>query len=218
MLKTESREEQARNTCSRAGYAHGGEITEAEDERKDKGLIKRAVRQHDTQLHSSSKSHVGRTKLKLAGGGMVHGEEPGARPDKKSRSGHKPAPVQIKIATGGGGGGQQEAMAAHQAGLQQGIQVGARAAAAKMAGAGGPPGMPPRPPMGGPPPPGMMPPSQAMPPGAPMAPPGAAGMRPPGIKTGGRVKRADGGSVRSSMREPGVVKGGTDEPYVRERA
>lgn len=74
----------------------------------------------------------------------------------------------------GGGDDQQKMQAAHQAGIQQGAMLGARAAAAKMGGGpGGPPsgaGMPP-PGAGGPP--GAMPPHPMMPP------PGAGG--PPGM-------------------------------------
>ena len=62
-----------------------------------------------------------------------------------------------------------------------------------------PPGPPPAPPMAGPPPglpPGMMPPGM----GPGMGPPGM-GMRPPGMKRGGVVKRANGGAVD----EPGQM-------------
>lgn len=93
-------------------------------------------------------------------------------------------------------GGQDDPgklQAAHQAGIQQGAMLGARAVAARMGGgAGGPP--PGGPPGGGAPPPGpmMAPPGPPGPPGPPMA-PGAPGMMP-------RRPFAQGGNIQMMRR------------------
>ena len=174
-----------------------------DDKKADVALIEKAFKQHDAHPHA---------KLKLRKGGKVAGKKAAERPDRRARGGMlafdqpddahgnmvkdsgrahggkvgKKGKVIINIAAGGG----QDAEAAHQAGMQQGAIMGAKAAAAKLGGAGGPPmggpppgAMPPRPPMagpGGPPPPGMAgPPPGAMPPGGP----------PPGM-------RARGGAMR----------------------
>ena len=199
-MQTESRQAQAEATVKRAGYATGGGVSEKADEKKDRQMIRTAVHKHERH------DHPGKPETKLRAGGQVMGAESGHRPDRKPRG--KIGSVNIRI------GGGREAAAAEQMGEQKGMQagaaLGARAAAAKMG--GGPP-VPPRPM------PNAMPPG-AVPPGVPMAPPGAAGMRAPmPVKRGGEVKkRADGGGLAASMREPGVVKGGAEHPYKRERA
>lgn len=133
MLHTASREDQAREIVRRAGYAHGGAISEAEDERKDKKMVRSAVHQHEAHDHKGEKP----TKLALKAGGSVHGKEASGRPDRRARGGMMPeggpskhkagrkAVVNIKI--GGGGGNGQAAMAA-QEGMRVGAALGARRA------------------------------------------------------------------------------------------
>ena len=211
-MHTESREAQARAIVDRAGYARGGEVG---DEKQDRRMVRSAVHQHESHDHPGKPE----TKLKLRGGGKVSGQPSAQRPDRRARGGgidgempgmakggsthgkRKPV-VNIKINAGGDAGGKQQAA---QDGMRLGAALGARRAAAQI-GAAGPahPAMP-------------MPPPGAIPPGVPMAPPGAAGMRPPGIKRGGAVKRANGGSVEASMRQPGVVQGGKEAPHRAER-
>ena len=150
----------------RSGYASGGGISKAEDEKQDRRETAAAVHKHERHLHK------GEPETKLARGGPAHG---------KSR-GKAPTHVNVIVATPGGGGGN--AAAAAQQGLNVGRQQGLRAGAAMaQRGAGAPPmgrpaAPPPRPPMAPPAGPG---------PGAgagPMPPPGAMG-----AKRGGGVKR-----------------------------
>ena len=148
-----------------AGYKRGGGVDS--DEKQDEKMVSKGVHEHEAHLHKGE----AKTKLKFKSGGHVHGKHPKGRADHKSRT-----KININV-----GAGQAEKQAAAQQGLQQGIKVGAAAAAPKppmppMAGpppgAGGPPPMPPRPPMAGP----------GMPPGGPM-------------KKGGMVRRAAGGRM-----------------------
>lgn len=178
-------------------------------------------------------------------GGSIHGKTSRGRPDKRARGGatgddiidrDQPDDDQgntnasSKLARGGKVKGKtiinidashKGDPQAEQMARQEGMQQGAHAIAAKLAGGapGGPPpgGGPPPPPMpppGGMPPgampPGAMPPhpmmppggAPPMPPGAPpphpmMPPPGAGGgnpgmMRPPGMSTGGRMRDVKG--------------------------
>lgn len=130
----------------------------------EKRLIRRAVGEHDTQLHGGK-----RTKLKLAGGGKVHGAASAPRLDRRARGGRTKAPTVNVIIKGAG-----------EEGLKKGVEIGAKMGA-MMAGAQKPP-MPPGPPPGGPP---MGPPPGAG--GPPMGGP-PPGMRPPGMARGGGIK------------------------------
>lgn len=126
-------------------------------------------------------------RMLMRRGGKVDGKKAAARPDRRARGGgledggkkHAGKPS-IKINIGAGGGAQQnpaaEQMAA-RAGLQQGMQIGAKMAGGGGGGGGGAP----RPPM---PPPGAGP----APGGPPMPPPGA-------MKRGGGMRRAAGGKI-----------------------
>lgn len=170
------------------------------DKAADIHRITKAIDQHDQQLHGGKKTrlHLGRKR-----GGSVPGEEPMERPDRRARGGSTgkgkgKGKTVINIHAGGGEqGNPQREMMAHQAGIQQGAALGARAAAARMAppGAGAPmAGGPPRPPMAMPPPGGApgpgapgMPPPGAMPP-RPMMPPGGGG---PMARGGAMMHRRD---------------------------
>lgn len=176
--------EQARaeQHTKKAGYARGGAV--AEDEKNDRAMVKKAVAEHEEHDHKGEP----RTKLRIKRGGKVDGKMPMQRLDKRARGGHvgKP-PVNVIINSGGGEAEKQQAA---QAGMQQGVQLGARAAIAKMSGAGA----------GGPPPgapPGSMPPAPGMPPGAP--PPGGGlpiAPHPPMAGPPGAPMRAKGGALK----------------------
>jgi hypothetical protein len=99
----------------------------------------------------------------------------------------------------GKGDDQGQAMQAHQAGVQQGMQLGARAAAAKMAAPAGGPPRPPMPPPGGAPMPG----GPAMAGGPPMM--GAPGAARPPMAPPPQMARA-GGMIRDGK---GRFLGGT---------
>lgn len=177
-MSEETAADRGKRMLHESGYAKGGEISEnAEDTAIAKRVVRKAIRQHESAEHGGEHK-----ALRLKRGGTVEGEAAESRPDRRARGGAmshhgkskgKPA-VNIKIAAGGSGqpNPEGEQMAA-KAGLAKGVQLGAQMAAAKMGG-GAPPGPPPGPGPAGPPP------------GAP----------PPGMmNSGGRVKRAKGGSV-----------------------
>jgi hypothetical protein len=140
-----------------------------------------------------------------AEGGML--DEMGGRPHMP-RTGGKGAKggaktINVIVGHGDDGGGREQM--AHQAGMQQGMQIGAQRA--RMG------GMPPPRPMG--PPPGPMgipggPPTAAPPPRPPMGvPPGGgpgAGM--PMAKRGGALGRADGGAVKVRAHQRRRASGG----------
>jgi hypothetical protein len=165
--------DKAKGMLRRGGYARGGGVG--------------AARKHPLALHTDTKGEGSALKgakkraAKLATGGKVRGDKPKARPDKMARGGSKPhghTKVNINV-----GAGEQEKKQA----MQAGVQLGAKMAAAKMAGM-------PRPGAGAPmqarpmgPPPGAGP---GMPP--PGGPPGAGG--PPMAARGGRMY-ASGGKV-----------------------
>jgi len=117
------------------------------DAEQDRRDIARGVHRHEAHMHK------GEPETKLAHGGAP------------KRGGTK---TNIMIEAGGG-------QAEKQAATQQGMQIGARLAAQKMAGAGPRPPMPPRPAS----------PAPAGPSGPPIAPTAAA----MGAKKGGRVKK-----------------------------
>lgn len=146
------------------------------DEAQDKKMIAKAVHEHEAHDHPGKP----KTKLRLKRGGNVKGKMPAERLDKRARGGRlkgKPS-VTVVVNTGG-------TEMAKQMGMQEGAQLGAKAAAAKMAMAGGP-----KPPM--------------MPPGGPQAnvvPPPPMGPRPmpngpvpQGLKRGGAVISAGSAS------------------------
>ena len=162
--------------------------------------------------------HVDR-RYEAEGINQPHGPEKRADGGAMHHKGGKGKIGAVNIAIKAGGGQAEKQMAA-QKGLQAGIQIGARQAAAKMGGApaGGPPpgGMPPGAmppgPMAGPPP-GAAPPGGMMPGPGPMRPPGGmAGGPPPGAmppphppgmmaKRGGHIKHRDeGGSISDDTR------------------
>jgi hypothetical protein len=214
-MEHEKPHERGHRQLREAGYEYhkgGGDIHT--DAAQDRVMIAGAVHKHEARLHP------GEPKTKLRRGGHVKGKEAKHRVDRRARGGmvsidqpddhqgttnahsarargghvgKKGGKTVINIHAGGGeqGNPQREQMA-HQAGMQQGAQMGAKAVLAKMgAGAGGPP--PGGPPMGGPPP-------GAMPPGAGGPPPGAMpprpGMPPPGAGGPPMPMRARGGSLR----------------------
>lgn len=172
--------ERAHAMMKQHGYARGGGVDSGEPAAKK--VVRKGVRQHETAEHGGE-HHA----LKLRRGGHVPGDEPMDRPDRRARGGGvKPKIGSVNVIVGKGGGDAEKQQA-----MQQGMQIGAHMAAAKMgAGAGGPP----RPPM--PPPGGGMPPR---PMGAPMGPggppPGGAPMPPHPMPQmaahGGRIVRRD---------------------------
>lgn len=148
----------AKGVLRRAGYARGGGV----------GAVK-AVHKHEGHMHKGEK------KTKFAGGGKVKGHKPKSRPDKMERGGSKPrGHTKVNINVGAGEGEKRQAM-------QAGVQLGAKLAAAKMAG-----GMP-RPGVGAP--------MQARP----MGPPPGAGGPPGGMPgAGGPPMAARGGRMYAS--------------------
>lgn len=172
-----NRRKKARDLMTRTGYPAGGHLGRDKDESEDKDMIKKAIDQHDDQLHGGKK-----TRLKLKHGGAAEGEKEAERMDRPKREHH------AKGGAAGKKGGTKVNVIVMPSG--HGDAPGGLA--------GGPP------PMGAAPPhPPMAPPPGAMPPHPPMAPPGAMGAggppppgmppRPPGMKSGGRAKRAYGG-------------------------
>lgn len=184
----------ARELISRTGYgrtgghfAKGGEAHP--DKIEDEKLIKKAIDEHDSQLHGGKK-----TRLTFAQGG----DTSMPRMDQKAR----------------GGGNKKKAHGKGETNVNIAVipRAGGPQGAPPMA---GPPAMPPRPPMpmpAAPPPrppmpvagagaPMPMPPPTAPAPGMPPGlPPGMAGAmgRPPGIRRGGRLAkggRAAGGAL-----------------------
>lgn len=167
----------------------------AQDEKLDKKISAKDVHRHESELHPGKPKtklrtggHVPGKDAKMrpdrrARGGHITEDQPDddmgndVKDSGRARGGamkradggrvsKKGAKTIININAGGGDPQQAEhEQMAKQAGIQQGAQLGAKMAAAKMG--GGPPGPPPpgamgppRPPMpgpGGPPPPGMMP-------------------------------------------------------------
>jgi len=108
------------------GRADGGVSDKAEDTR----MIKRAMGEHDAQLHPGK-----HTRIKLRDGGMADGGASARRLDRGGRSkGHKGSHVIVNVSPG---------------------QEPARPMPVPVPAAGGAPMPPPRPPMA---PPGMMPP------------------------------------------------------------
>lgn len=157
---------------------HGGRS----DEAQDKKMVKRAMGEHNSQLHPGK-----HTKLALKDGGAAEGHRGHHRLDRAARArGGKAKGSHVNVIVAPGGGGNRP------------VPVPVPA--------GGSP-MPPRPPMVPPgmppgvPPPGMAPPG-GMPPGLARPPmPGGPGMPPPGMmprRAGGRVRRAEGGRMEAA--------------------
>lgn len=188
----------------------------AADRDEDEALIKKAMGEHDAQMHGGK-----HTKLKLRkDGGAVEGESAKPRNDRLTRAeggGAKRSPkhsqVNVIIAGGHGNPAGGDAMAHPM-----------------MPPMGGPPIHPPMMPPGAPPPgPPMMPPPgppgpPGMPPGGP--PPGMGGppgmprppMAPGGIpprKHGGAIGRKHGGSVSDNSSTEASRKKEQMGPYAR---
>lgn len=144
---------------------------ESADEKSDKAMVAKGVHEHESALHKGEP----KTKLKLRRGGGVHGRSAGHRLDRHARGGRSKGHKTVNVIVQSGNPAKEQL--AHQQGMQMGAALGARAAAAKMAGAAGAP----RPPMA--PPPGAGGPPMGGPP--PVAPPGMA-PRPP-MRRGGKV-------------------------------
>lgn len=66
----------AKHLMARTGYASGGDVSQ------DKAMIRKAIDQHDDQLHGGKKTH-----LSLKTGGAVEGHKSGGRLDKLARGG-----------------------------------------------------------------------------------------------------------------------------------
>lgn len=202
MFQPESQgRKRARELISRTGYPAGGHFARGGETHSDKiadeKLIKKAIDEHDSQLHGGKK-----TRLTFAEGG----DTSMPRMDQRAR----------------GGGGKKKAHGKGETNVNIAViprAGGPQGAAPPMAGP--PPAMPPHPPMpmpAAPPPrppmpvagagaPMPMPPPTAPAPGMPPGlPPGLAGAmgRPPGIRRGGRLAR--GGKT------DGWAEGGASNP------
>lgn len=192
-------QERGQRMIRESGYASGGAIRS--DEAEDKALVRKGVRQHETQEHGGKHAD-----LKLKGGGYIKGDKPGFHPGRKSRAGGGAVDGAQALAKGGKvkgkpGIGKVNIVIAHPGGAGG---AGAGPVPAPM-----PPPRPmmppPRPPMpppggGGPPPPGIGGPPGMGPPGGP--PPGMGGpppgmMRPP--PGGPPQMAAGGGRVRDAF-------------------
>ncbi len=191
--ETESRG-RARALVARTGYGKtGGHFKKGgstdSDYAQDVKLIRRAINEHDSQLHGGKK-----TRLKLADGGSAEGSMAEPRSDRAPRgksNGHKGTNVNVIVA--GGRGAQDQSRPPMP-----------------------PPVPPPHPPMAGPPPgppPGAMPPGGMPPGGMPMGgmPPGAMPPRPPmpmpppgGMPPGMPMRKAGG---RAGYKPPKMEAG-----------
>lgn len=162
-----ARARKAKALIEKTGHAAGKLISEAEDRADDKAVIRKAISEHDHQLHPGH-----HTRLALKDGGMASGGMTKPRGDRKGR----------------GSGTKINIVVAPQAHSEPGMPMGPGGMPPH------PPMMPPpHPPMGpGGPPPGAM---GGMPPGGPpMMPPGGMPPRPMGLKGGGRVDGINGGA------------------------
>lgn len=182
MLRNEhDRRKKARELCTRHGYRLGGHLGRhaggAEDAREDKAIadseIRRAMGEHDRQMHEGH-----HTKLKLADGGVALGDHAHSRPDRAPRGKKGTTSINIVVMP-----------------QDQGAAPGAAMPMPMPPHPAVPPPMPPRPPLppGAGMPPGMPPvmpvpvPAGGMPPRPGMPMPGAPMMR----KRGGRAHMPD---------------------------
>ena len=176
------------------GAVHGKKAAERPDRKARGGSTE------ERRLDESDTLNAGHMKQGESGEtGENEGRARGGGAEKKGKGGGGKGHTQINIAIGN----PEKEQMAHQQGMQEGAQVGAKAVIGKLAGAGagGPPpgagGLPP----GGPPPGMARPPMAGPPPGAGMPPGGP----PPGMMPharGGQVHRDMGGPM------PGADPGG----------
>ena len=194
--RAEAPHTRAHRMLKESGYRDGGGI---KDKEQDAEMVTDGVHEHESHLHKGEP----KTKLRLKRnrGGLVEGEEPAARPDKRARGGRMKGPkigaVNVNVHHSDPAAEQVARQQGAQQGMKMGAQMGARQAMARMAQAphpmaGGPPMAPPgagAPPPGGPPPGGAMPPRPM--PGAPpqMAADGGE------IKVKAHKRRKAGGAV-----------------------
>lgn len=181
--------DKAKSVLRGAGYARGGGVSPA---KSTKPQSLHAEEKGDKKAIAKAKACV---KNRFADGGKVGGGSSKINAGKSSRGGSKPkGHTKININVGAGDQEKKQAM-------QAGVQLGARMAAAKMAGGPKPGGMMPPPGPGGPggPPPGAMPPPGAGP-----------GGPPPMAARGGRMYAKGGVVKKGPKRVPGTVhlKGG----------
>ncbi len=188
----------ARSLISRTGHGpvgghfkKGGDTDYTQDKRLADSEIRKAMSEHDRQLHG--KDH--HTRLKLADGGSAEGPMAEPRSDRAPRGKGKDgkAHTNVNVIVAGGRGGQDQARPPMP-----------------------PPVPPPHPPMAGPPPgppPGAMPPGGMPPGGMPMGgmPPGAMPPRPPmpmpppgGMPPGMPMRKAGG---RAGYKPPKMEAG-----------
>jgi hypothetical protein len=177
---------EAQAMMHRTGYARGGALRQEEGRPalKDKRMVKKAVRQHETHDHKGEP----KTDLKLKSGGDVEGDRAFPRLDQRARGGgmmpgasmkgsgppkkaggHGGAKVNVNIISPGASHAEKQQAA--MAGMQMGAKLGAAGGA--------------RPPMGGPPPGAGI----GGAPRPPMPPPGPGGAPMGPMKRGGAVCR-----------------------------
>lgn len=153
-----------------------------------KDLATDAVHEHEAHMHKGDK----KTKIKLSSGGEAKGKSPRHTLDRKPRAaggrnkGHKEPRVAVNVINAG-----KQPVPVPMPGAGMGGPRPPAPMAAPPAPMGPPPGANPmaaHPPMGGPAP-GM-------------------GMRPNGLHTGGRAKRAGGGPVRDKDGDMPHLEGG----------
>lgn len=81
-MECETAHERAKRHLKAGGYVGG----HGEAKSEDKAIVRKAIGEHDRQLHSKTGSHVGKTRLKFKRGGHVEGKASAARPDRKRRA------------------------------------------------------------------------------------------------------------------------------------
>lgn len=209
MVECMTPQERGQRMIRESGYAAGGGIRDA-DEAEDKALVRKGVRQHETQEHGGKHAD-----LQLKGGGHIKGRSAKSHPGRRARGGevsngmegpdlaypdYKKGIAQAAAvkpaarADGGGVGDDTQALA-------KGGKVKGKPGIGKVnivIAHGGPPGA--GSPGAGPVPAPMPPPHPMMPPPRPPMPPGAGG--PPGMMPPGGPPPGIGGPPPGMLRPP----------------
>lgn len=169
--------ERARHVLRRTGYSGGGKTMPESDDSEDKALVRAGVHAHERNMHGGEPE----TNIKFKSGGHVGGRHVLKRLDKQSRGGkakHKGHTTNVVIAM------------PHPQPRPVPVPVPVGGGA--------------KPPMGGPggPPPGAPPPGPGMGAGPTALPGGIPGMgvKPPGMKRGGKAYPIDDGAGGGNAR------------------